>query len=230
MKSDEITISAHDLDILLWCASRYASHRRSYTNGYSTYFWAIVNANRDKLNPGRLNFFARDLRCEVSEQMRWHDNIHVHNDSNDRIVKDALTLMCEFLIECPECDPLKTAFDIDCVACTVISEPYVPKPQRLDANGEVIYTPSAFDFYREFGFLIGWVNFADCIDRQLQCISEYQGERHENNVIETYDVEYDYNEEKHINENPHIVKRYALASNLNCSICKEYIKGLKPLE
>lgn len=147
------------LDALFFCAARYCIGRHSYVSAYASDIWEVIEKNFDKFNPKRLAFFAKDIRSEISERVsRYFSQFTVEGSYNHSIVKDAHTLLCEYLQEHRDTDMDKTKFHIDCVKCTVETEPYEPRPND--------YTTSTLDRLPDHDLTV-WSRLAGRIDEIL---------------------------------------------------------------
>jgi hypothetical protein len=196
-----VTLDADTLlNDIIWQASRYCVGRTSYVSTNAYLYWQIIRMNRSKFDSARLRFFARDLRANISDVLHWRRGINVTNAYNDRIESDAYTLLMMYLMEHPSIDPKTTRFDIDCLQCTVTSEPLQVKLAGMDTM------PS------EFNSLLPWVMLADCIDRQYEVFTEYNGKKEAHRCILVYGY-----------ENQGYYSRFYPVDNLRAYIPQEYV-------
>lgn len=151
------------LDQMIWCATRYCIGRSSYVTTYAEDYWRVIRRNRDKFNPDRLKFFARDIRAYVSNVVGCCHNVRVENAYNDCIVYDAFTLLSKYLDGMAEA-PHDKKFTVDCVSGEVAEENYNP-------NGYPVY----FNHSERQHDLLPWVRLANCIDRQYEVTCEKDG-------------------------------------------------------
>lgn len=151
------------LDQLIWCATRYCIGRSSYVTTYAEDYWRVIHRNRNKFNPDRLKFFARDIRAYVSDVVGGYSNVRVENAYNDRIVYDAYTLLTKHLGAVAEV-PRDKRYVVDCLSGEVAEEPY------MVSNHGIYFNPTnhAYD-------LLPWVRFANCIDHQYEVTCEKDG-------------------------------------------------------
>jgi hypothetical protein len=102
------------LDTILFSAIRYCIGRHSYVVGDAIDFARVIDDNREKFNPRRLKFLARDIREQTSNCLeRYFDNVHVEGAYNDRINVSAHRLIAEFM-EGAAIDFREYEFDTDC--------------------------------------------------------------------------------------------------------------------
>lgn len=170
LENDNITISASTLlDDFLFCVARYCIGRHSYVSMYASEIWNIIDKNLDKFDHDRLLFFAGDLRAEISDRVgRYFSQFKVENAYNHDIVKDANTLLADYLDEHPDVDIKKTKFYIDCVNCTVETEPYTPKPDDYSLGD--LFTLPDHD-------LSAWALLADRIESAVKNYSKRGGQQ-----------------------------------------------------
>lgn len=151
------------LDQMIWCATRYCIGRKSYVCSYAEDYWHVIRRNRDKFNPDRLKFFARDIRAYVSDVVGGYSNVRVENAYNDRIVYDAYSLLAKHLYGFTE-PPHNTKYTLDCVSGEIVQEPFKPSAPPFYFN------PSEQQYD-----LLPWVRLANCIDRQYEVTCEKDG-------------------------------------------------------
>lgn len=133
-KNDIVKISSDLLlDELLFPAVRYCIGRRSYVSAYAKDYWKVIQANRDRFNEERLQFFARDIKAEISSRMRWWDNVKTEEDYNSTIKYDAYFLLTKYLCKHPDCKFAETDFDINCLTGEVTASPR-ETPVQEDMN------------------------------------------------------------------------------------------------
>ena len=200
MKTEKINISTTDFDNLLWCATRYCIGRHSYVSYYAQDFWRIIQRNLELLDKDRLEFFARDIRAEVSDRINRYSNIAIEFAHNDCIHSDALTLLASYARSHPEKNESETFYEVNCFtgnvkSCTWVFESH-SIPFQLSNEVDLTY----------------WVLLANCIDNQyevkLQCNDK------ERTVICV----------KHP-----IDESYVTVDNWSTSICNDMIIDIKPL-
>lgn len=144
------------LNDIIWPAVRYCIGRSSYVSTYAQDYWKLISQNFNKFDRKRLVFFARDIRAEISEHIKFCQNTHVDNAYNSTIVKDAYSLMMEYLHQHPEVRYKKVFFEIDCVDCTVTEKPWeVPDEYKF----------SGFEYSVD---LPAWITLANCLDSQKE--------------------------------------------------------------
>ena len=155
--TDKIILSPDTLlNDLLWQATRYCIGRRSYVSGLAQDYARIIRHNRDKFTPDRLQFYARDIRAEISRCVGYHGNVQVENAYNDIIRHDAYTLLYKHLKDLPEA-PYDKKYTVDCVSGEITEKAYKP-------NGYPIYfNPKEWECD-----LRQWVLLANSIDRRYK--------------------------------------------------------------
>lgn len=185
----EIILTTGTFDSLMWYASRYCIGRHSYCSATAHEIWEAIVANRDALSRDRLEFFARDIRAQVSDVLRWHSNMSIENTFNSTIVYDAYTLYLDYMRMHPDIDAARTKFHIDCVEGTVDTEP-------MPDNGEQT-SMSAFSHDSD---LNQWVKLADCIDRQFTVTCENKGKKQEYDCVRVLESAGGHGDLGHIEE------------------------------
>lgn len=201
MKDYLIKIGADTLlNELTWCATRYCIGRKTYVTSYAKDYCDIIRANRDKFNPERLKFFARDIRANVSDVVGWYSDVRVENAYNDRIVYDAYTLLTKHLqgVTEPSCN---VRYIVDCISGEVTTEAYEPKDYAT------YFDPQSCEYD-----LLPWVRLANCIDRQFEVTCENDGNVEKAICIQDPDG------------------RYTCADDWNRYADPKYIKEIKPIE
>lgn len=111
MRADSIL-----LDELIWPATRYCIGRHSYVSSYAETYWSIIKEGWDSFNQSRLQFYARDIKTEISNHMNWWDNVKTINAYNDIIKYDSYFLLSKYFSEHPDCVFADNDFEIDCVS------------------------------------------------------------------------------------------------------------------
>ncbi len=202
MTTESIHLSPTDFDNLLWCATRYCIGRHSYVSGYAQDFWRIIQSNREHLKQDHLEFFARDIRAEVSDRMNRYRNISVQNAYNDCIRYDALTLLADYVQKHPEQKESETSYEINCITGEVYSEPWEPNDKY----------PFPFQVCNEID-LPYWVLLANCIDRQYEVTLNCNG-----NVRKELCI-------KH----PTIGGEYTVVNNWSTCVCPQFMVDVEPL-
>lgn len=162
------------------------------------------------LNEGRLKFYARDIRSEISNVLRWHSNMLIENAFNDRIVFDAYSLYLDYMRQHPDTDPTHTKFRIDCISGEVETE-----PMGEGAHGSM----TAFTYDTDLNC---WVKLANCIDRQMTITAEYNGEVHTGDYVRILEFAGGYGNFGAIEE------RYFAVDNHNAFLPKDRIKTIEP--
>lgn len=223
-----IQISTEEFIDLLWPAYRYCIGRRSYANSYIGDYWSIIRQNIDKFPAERLAFFARDVRSYISDTLRWSANIHTEGESNCCIVKDAYTLLVEYLAEHPDCNPKTTKFVIDCLNCKVDANDWKPEAPRKDTNGEVIYQPTAYDPEENYSYIRDYIIFANCIDRVYECVCEKGDQREVCDVVEAPLLRVERDPDTRDIVSRKWGKEWVCTTNWNRRPCEEYIKSVTP--
>lgn len=144
------------LNDIIWPAVRYCIGRSSYVSTYAQDYWQLISKNFNKFDRKRLEFFARDIRAEVSDRVKFRRNVQVENAYNSKIVKDAYSLLIEYLQQHPDVLHEKTFFEIDCVECSVSEKPWeVPDEYKF----------SRFEYSID---LPAWITLANCLDSQKE--------------------------------------------------------------
>lgn len=188
------------LDQLIWCATRYCIGRSSYVTTYAEDYWRVIRHNRDKFNPARLKFFARDIRAYVSDVVGCCHNVRVENAYNDRIVYDAYSLLAKHLYGFTE-PPHNTKYTVDCVSGEIAQEPREPSTH-----------PFYFNLSERQYDLLPWVRLANCIDRQYEVTLENDGKTEKTMCIQDPDG------------------RYTCVDNWNRFANPQYIKDIETIE
>ncbi len=203
MSSKVIQLSPTSFDNFLWCATRYCIGRHSYVSSYAQDFWQIIQTNSKQLNKNRLQFFARDIRTEISNQIHFYDNVNIKNAYNDCIKYDALTLLAAYARTHPDVKEHETYYDVDCISGKVLAFPWNEQDKRPHAI--------AFQVCNEHD-LPYWVLLANCIDRQYEVKLAWDGNERTEFCI------------KHP-----IDESYVTVSNWSISVIEKYIVETNPL-
>ena len=184
--NNQITIDAGFLlNHLMWNSTRYCVGRHSYVSMYAEDYWRIIRQNREKFNESRLRFFARDIKNEIADVMRYWDNVKTENTGNDRIKYDPHFLLCRYMYNHPECEFTKTDFEIDCIAGTVTAS---PRPEPIEENMAMFHKIPDVD-------LMEWSKLASCILDSFTVEIKNGDKKESVEVIESYEqVRYDYDE------------------------------------
>lgn len=208
----QIKVNPDTLLELMFDSARYCiGSRTGHAAMMAQDIWHIIRFDRDKFNEDRLQFFARDIRAEISQFVGGWQNCKVTHAYNDCIKYDAYTLLCKYLEAHPDevfgsCD-----FEIDCVSGEV---------KCYDGGVESsAYSPYPYDGLPQ------WIMLANCIDRQLE-ITLSDGKNKDTRIcVEAPTNTYD--------EQGHYVNRakfaYHRVENWALMAPKEYIKEFKPL-
>ncbi len=204
MTTESIHLSPTDFDNLLWCATRYCIGRHSYVSSYAQDFWRIVQSNRENLSQERLEFFARDIRSEISDRVNRYGNILVHHAYNDCIKYDALTLLASYAREHSEQKECETFYEVDCLTGEVNTSPWTLENQRSYSL--------PFQVCNEIDLLY-WVLLANCIDRQYEVRLNCNGNERTELCV------------KH----PVVAGEYTVVSNWSTCVCNQFIVDVKPL-
>lgn len=124
MKGKLIKIDSSTLlNEFIWPATRYCIGRHTYVSRYAETYWQIIRANRKAFDEDRLQFYARDIKDNIAQQMRWWKNIDVEGTGNDRIRFDPYFLLTRYIYEHPDTDFASTDFEIDCLHGVVRTHP-----------------------------------------------------------------------------------------------------------
>lgn len=155
------------LDDLMFWAMRYISGRCTYATSAALDYAKLIADNRNKFNPDRLLFFARDVRSEICDRLKFKSNIDMVGDSNHMIVRDAYSLIkAEMMaMDIPWTDSHKYHYDVDCVSCTCNILP-------LDKNKWNEYRALHNDID-----VAGFALLADSIDRVFEVTTKYNGQK-----------------------------------------------------
>lgn len=223
-----IQISVEEFIDLLWPAYRYCIGRRSYSNSFIRDYAHIIRHNVDKFPAGRLEFFARDVRSYISDTLQWSANIHTENADNSRIVKDAYTLLAEYLAEQPDCDHKATEFYIDCANCTVDVRPWERPAKRIDTNGEIIWQPTAYDPEENYSYIRDYIIFANCLDRVYECVCEKGDQREVCDVVEAPVLRKWRSDGALEDTKRKWGKEWVCTSSWDRRPCEEYVKSVIP--
>ena len=173
-------------------------------SSYAQDFWRVIQNNREHLKQDHLEFFARDIRAEVSERINRYGNISVQNAYNDCIKYDALTLLADYVRKHPEQKEGETFYEIDCITGNVEAASWATESRRS----------ALFPFYicNEFD-LPYWALLANCIDRQYEVTLNCNGNERKELCV------------KH----PVIGGEYTVVSNWSTCVCNQFIVDVKPL-
>lgn len=210
---NSITLSTDFLinDILIY-AIRYIAHRRSYAVLTAKDYANIIANNRDKFDPDRLLFLARDLRAEIASRIRFCDNVTTENDSNDRIARDPLSLIKEYMMEhnIPWTQESYYHYYVDCMNCKVEAEPRLPhKDDYNTLTNETDISPLIY--------------LADVIDRLYEVTTDYQGNEQTQRCVEIISwIRYEGKESAWY-------KQYHLEKNYDLRVANQYITEIKKL-
>lgn len=204
MSTESIHLSPSDFNNLLWCATRYCIGRHSTVSTYAQDFWHIIRGHREFLSKDRLEFFARDIRAEVSDRIHHYGNISVKHAHNSCIKHDALTLLAAHTKQHRfDQRPHETFYEVDCLTGEVHASPW-------DDRARQSYN-IPFQVDNEYD-LPCWILLANCIDRQYEVKLKVNGkERTELCVKHPVD------------------DKFITVDNWNASLCNELIIDVKPL-
>lgn len=204
MSDKSIQLSPSDFDNLLWCATRYCIGRHSYVSSYAQDFWRIIRGHQECLSKDRLEFFARDIRAEVSNCIHCYGNISIKHAYNDCIKYDALTLLAAHTKQYRlEHKSHETFYEVDCLTGKVCAYPWNEKERKPYST--------TFQVCNEYD-LPYWVLLANCIDRQYEVNLKVNGKERTELCV------------KHpINDT------FITIDNWSSSVCKEFIVDVKPL-
>lgn len=194
----------------VWMSSRYCIPRHTISSSFHAQdIWKVVCDNPGCMSETRMRFEARDIRENISDTMRWHPNIEVHNEYNDRNRMDAYTLYLDYRLAHPDCDPKKTKFYIDCENCTVEAEPWEnDNPNRLPFEDNMDLEP--------------WCKLAACLNGEFYDVHvEYKGKSYVKKCIRTLSV----NHYQGANE---VEERYCHPDSWNSFVAPEYITKVAP--
>ena len=155
------------LNELMWSATRYCIGRSSYVSSYALTFWKLLKDNIDKFPKQTLAFFARDIRAEVSDYVARFRNVHLEGSYNSMIVKDAYSLIVDYLAQHPGVNKDETLFEVNCVECTVNTNPWVaPEDYKYGLFAYSIDLPA-------------WITLANCIDSLKEVVlQDKEGKEH----------------------------------------------------
>ena len=103
------------LNEMIWPATRYCIGRHSYVSSYAETYWGIIRRYRENFNEERLQCYARDIKDNIAQTMRWWENIEVEGTGNDCIKFDPYSLLSRYLFEHPGCDFASNDFEINCL-------------------------------------------------------------------------------------------------------------------
>ncbi len=204
MSTKSIQMSPTDFDNLLWCATRYCIGRHSYVSSYAQDFWHIIQANREHLSQDRLEFFARDIRAEVSNRIDVYGNVSIKHAYNDCIKYDALSLLAEHIKQHRwDQRTHETFYEVDCLTGDVSAFPW-------DENKRQSYNVP-FHVCNEHD-LPYWVLLANCIDRQYEVKMNVNGKERTEICI------------NHPTDNT-----LTILDNWSSCVCKEFVVKVEPL-
>lgn len=209
----EVKINSETLlDELMFPAARYCIGRHTYVSSYAETYNKIIWNNQKAFNKGRLLFFARDIKAEISSHMNWWKNVKTENAYNSIIKYDSYFLLTKYLSEHPNCVFEDSNFIIDCVSGEVIVEKREKPLENHERN------MPEFD-------LACWSSLASAIaDRVLVKFDVNDGETHQVVCF----VEYDcckYAQDKHW----HYEKRYRPVDLWRSYVPGHCIKSIEPL-
>lgn len=182
--SKKISLDAdYLLDELIWPATRYCIGRHSYVSSYAREYWNIIRQHRDSFDEERLQFYARDVKAEISNDMNWWDNVRTVESFNSTINFDSYYLLSKYLCEHPDCDFANTDFTINCLNGEI---------ETSEREKSVTIYQNSMPQHS----LAEWSKLASSIADQLSVVIKNAEGKEENvNVIAFYDtVRYDVNE------------------------------------
>lgn len=211
--TNRITLDADFvLDDLIWWGMRYISHRSTYATSAAMDYANLIVNHRHKFDRDRLLFFARDVRSEICDRLRFSDNIKIENYSNDRIERDAYSLIKEEMMRqsIPWTDSHKYRYEVDCMECTCEIIPldkcewneYRALHNDIDVNNFVI--------------------LADVIDRVFEVRTKYEGRESLSECVESINWYQPIGEDK-----PRWCREYKPIDNLHSFISRNYITKIE---
>lgn len=203
MKTEKINMSTTDFDNLLWCATRYCIGRHSYVSCYAQDFWHIIQRNIEHLEKDRLEFFACDIRAEVSDRINRYSNVAIEFAHNNCIQFDALTLLASYAREHPKYNESETFYEVNCLTGTVEASSWIFESQRSYSI--------PFQLSNEMD-LTYWVLLANCIDNQYEVRLRCNGKERTEMCI----------------RHP-IDQSYITVNNWSTSVCDDMIIDVKTL-
>lgn len=103
------------LDNCLVWAARYCASRSSYAISYLSDYVTLINKNREKFNPNRVQHLASDLRRIASERLSFYKNVKVENYYNSCNTYEAYYLIGEYLANHPDMRFCDYNWNVDCV-------------------------------------------------------------------------------------------------------------------
>ena len=196
------------LDELLWPAARYCIGRHTYVSNYAETYWRIIRANRKAFNEDRLQFFARDIKNEIADTMRWWKNVKIEGEGNDRIVYDPYFLLTRYMYEYPHTEFASTDFEINCIHGVVRT--YKRETPLTDTDMCHHQVPDCD--------LEEWSKLASCISNSFTI--EIDGKEYE--VIRVFEkIRYSANEDWKWEQ------YLRLTSDWRKSLCKDVLKRIK---
>lgn len=172
------------LNDFAWWAMRYCIGRRSAASLTWCDILEVLESQKECFSKmrERLEFFARDIRAEITQRIEWLPGITCSRGYNSTIVTDAYSLLVRHLQSHPEEKFKDYDYEIDCVDETVISTP-------ASKSKEFTYdTFPASDYH-------GWIKLANYIDRQKK-ITVGNGKQEETVICVEMPTIEDYAEEK----------------------------------
>lgn len=223
MKTTDITLNADWLmGHLIISAMRYDASRSSYVVSDLTDIALLIHRNRDKFNPDRVEWLARDLRETASHRLDWLMNVHIDNYSNDRNRHDAYTLIAQYLEEYPDIRFCDYDWEVDCISGEV--HPDKRKEPLMTSGGNYIQTLCDYD-------IATIVIAANILDTSRHCIvvSEYEGRRGETLCFPSICAEQILDDNGRPTGDYSYHTQYKPVDRPNVWLCDEYIKQVKPV-
>lgn len=193
---------------LLFPAMRYCIGRHSYVSSYAETYWSIIRHNRAAFDEERLQFFAGDVKAEISNVMNWWHNVRTTEAYNNTIKYDAYFLLTKYLYEHQDIIFRDNDFEINCLTGDII----VTKREKPLTDSELAWNniPNCD--------LAPWSMLASRISDTFDVIAKDDEQTVTVNVCESYDYVHYQGEEK-----PRWVKYYNVTDSWRNIVPEELI-------
>lgn len=219
--SNNITLDTDWLmNHLIISAMRYDASRSSYIVSDLIDIAQLIHRNRDKFNADRVKWLARDLREQATHRLQWLKNVICNNDSNDRIVSDAYTLIAKHLQAHPEIRFCHYDWEVDCVSGKVYAN---KRETPLMTNGG-FHTQTLYD--HDIATIVDAANIIDESCHRI-VVAEYEGKEKETLCFPSIWAKQIYNEEKHICEDYTYEMQWKPVDRPHVYVAHEYITEIK---
>lgn len=165
-KKNKIEIPDRDfIEDCIWMSYRYCIGRHTIAAAmHAPAIAKFLEMNPDVISKERKEFMAKDIRQEITDVLRWRDDVHVDGFVRERAGSDAASLILRHVVNMKLDMTRDWVFEVDMEMDNVVSHPADKKPVTNILN--------------DISDLLPWIKLADWLDPREEITYKYEGETH----------------------------------------------------